>query len=370
MKRGHFIVLLPLILLSGYVVYAATVPATKQVPLTAQQVSAKADNSFADGIVPLGDNRYTTTAPRKGYIYLCNPKKENGGAFADGPWITGKTWSYLKKATVEGSVSWPTATFKNTVTGATRTLMGNGLPTNHATGVFPIARNSVAGTYDKNPNSIRSQTLKEIVSANPVYSNTPYCMGGEVGVMLNGVPLFNGFDATLRDAMAHEVQDKCGGHPQVSGQYHYHGMSPCLTDIGVETIVGYALDGFPITGPKVSDKKFLSTDDLDECHGITSPIKVGTKKVTMYHYVLTRDFPYSVSCFRGKPSRVGPRTTEASKTQEQPPRTQKGPPDEAITVCKGKSEYSSCTVRTPQGTLPGACIDVPEGVRACVPALE
>jgi hypothetical protein len=25
--------------------------------------------------------------------------------------------------------------------------------------------------------------------------------------------------------------------------------------------------------------------------------------MNMYHYVLTRDFPYSVSCFRGTPTR-------------------------------------------------------------------
>jgi hypothetical protein len=53
-------------------------------------------------------------------------------------------------------------------------------------------------------------------------------MGGEAGIMLTGVPLLNGFDAGMRDAAAHEVQDTCSGHPQREGQYHYHSLSPCI----------------------------------------------------------------------------------------------------------------------------------------------
>ena len=65
-------------------------------------------------------------------------------------------------------------------------------------------------------------------------------------------------------------------------------------------VIGYALDGFPITGPRVGDNNILTTSDLDVCHGITSTITLDGKKVTMYHYVMTQDFPYSVSCFRAK----------------------------------------------------------------------
>lgn len=42
------------------------------------------------------------------------------------------------------------------------------------------------------------------------------------------------------------------------------------------------------------------TNDLDECHGIISQIKLDGKYVNSYHYVMTKDFPYSVSCFKGK----------------------------------------------------------------------
>ena len=124
--------------------------------------------------------------------------------------------------------------------------------------------------------------------------------------MLTGVPLFNGFDAKMRDAAAHEVQDSCNGHPQKSGQYHYHSLSACIKDVSEKTVIGYALDGYPITGPMVAPGRYLTTANLDECHGITSEIiEDGAKKIT-YHYVMTQDFPYSVSCFRGTPTRMGP----------------------------------------------------------------
>jgi hypothetical protein len=124
-------------------------------------------------------------------------------------------------------------------------------------------------------------------------------MGGEVGVMLTGVALFNGFDAGARDAGAWEVQDSCSGHPQMEGEYHYHTLSSCIHTVSVHAVIGFALDGFPITGPQVSNGNVLTTRDLDACHGITSAISLNGRTITTYHYVMTQDFPYSVSCFRG-----------------------------------------------------------------------
>jgi hypothetical protein len=120
------------------------------------------------------------------------------------------------------------------------------------------------------------------------------------------------------------VQDDCGGHPQVSGEYHYHTLSSCIKDVSVQTVIGFALDGFPITGPQVSSGNFLTTDDLDECHGIKSEIMLDGKTVKQYHYVMTQDFPYSVSCFHAKASdppgqHEGGPTQQAGQMQSPPP---------------------------------------------------
>jgi hypothetical protein len=122
--------------------------------------------------------------------------------------------------------------------------------------------------------------------------------------MLSGVELFNGLDAAGRDAGAWEVQDDCSGHPQKEGLYHYHTVSSCIGDTSVTNIIGYALDGFPITGPKVSDGNILTSDDLDECHGIFSNLTINDKPTMTYHYVMTQDFPYSISCYRSAPAQT------------------------------------------------------------------
>jgi hypothetical protein len=260
-------------------------------------------NKYANGILPVGDNKYVTDKPKTGYVYACgqyaqNVKTDSGGASNRGPWFTNNNTQYdlNKKAHVLGSVTWQSQ-FTNTASGTTRTIVTNDLPS-HTTGVFPIASSDPAYAYDRNPNTIKSQSLTFALTASPTYSATPHCMGGQVGVMLTGVALFNAFDAGGRDAGAWEVQDSCGGHPEKQGEYHYHTLSSCIKDISVNTIIGYALDGFPITGPKVGESSILTTNDLDECHGITSAYLVDGKSVTGYHYVMTQDFPYSASCFR------------------------------------------------------------------------
>jgi hypothetical protein len=264
-------------------------------------------NKYASGVVPVGDGKYKTSGAQQGYIYACDGYAQNltsgtgGGASVRGPWFTDTNteYNFNKKVNVEGSVSWQ-GSFTNNISGSTRVITTNDLPIGAITGTFPISSSDIAYSFDRNPNSIKAQSFTFNLPANPTYGN-PQCEGGSVGVMTNGVVLFNGFDAEGRDAGAWEVQDSCAGHPESTGVYHYHTLSPCIKDIGVQTVIGYALDGFPITGPKIGTSDYLTTSDLDQCHGITSPVMLDGKLKTTYHYVMTQDFPYSVSCFRGTP---------------------------------------------------------------------
>ena len=324
-RKGFWITLLILLLLvaaAGFAywhfVYHKVAPSpVVQTPKKSVTVKPKTEglvldtsknygNKYANGVLPVGDGKYVTDKPKVGYAYTCsqyaqNLKSDQGGAGTRGPWFTNNNTQYdtTKKLHVQGSVTWK-ADFSNTLAGSTRTIVTNDLPT-HPTGTFPIASTDPAYAYDRNPNSIKGQTMTFALAANPTYSATPNCMGGEVGVMATGVVLFSGFDAGGRDAGAWEVQDSCSGHPQKDGLYHYHTLSSCIKDISVKTVIGYALDGFPITGPTVAPNNILTTSDLDECHGITSAYTAGGKTVTGYHYVMTQDFPYSLSCYRSTP---------------------------------------------------------------------
>jgi hypothetical protein len=259
-------------------------------------------DKYANGILPVGDGKYGSATPKQGSVYACSTYAKNlmndkSGAQTRGPWFTSNNTQYdiHKKAHVQGSVLWQ-AEFSNRVSGGTRTIVTNDLPS-HPTGIFPIAGTDPVFTYDRNPNTITGQTFTYALNASPDYGS-PSCIGGEIGVMLTGVALFNAFDAGGRDAGAWEVQDACSGHPQSDGVYHYHTLSTCIKDTSVHSVIGYALDGFPITGPRVGNKNYLTTSDLDECHGITSQVNLDGGSATTYHYVMTQDFPYSASCFR------------------------------------------------------------------------
>jgi hypothetical protein len=305
-------------------------PVTKTTPVASKVQGLQLDsrknygNKYAAGLLPVGDGKYVTDTAKQGYVYACsqyaqNLKTDQGGAGVRGPWfVNGNTqYDQNKKLHVQGSVSWQPS-FINTESGTTRTVTTNDLP-NHATGVFPISAKDPAYAYDRNPNTIKTQTLAYALNDKPTYGN-PNCAGGEVGIMLTGVALFNGFDAGGRDAGAWEVQDGCDGHPQVSGEYHYHTLSSCIKDTGVSTVIGYALDGFPITGPQVGPNNILTTSDLDECHGLTSDVVMNGRKITTYHYVMTQDFPYSVSCFRSQAIRPpGQQVQQQQKPQNVPP---------------------------------------------------
>jgi len=249
--------------------------------------------------LPLGDGK-VSTSPKSGYIYSCQTTFQGGGAQESGSWIDGNTWDLGEKISVDGSVSWPNAQFSLTTQGDSRIITGNGLPISGTTGVFPISPNDPAYQVDRNPNSIKAQSISLTLPKDPQLGS-PTCLGGGViGIALNGVAIFDGLDAGGRDAVAHEMQDSCGGHPQQEGMYHYHGPSPCIPGADKpNALLGYALDGFGIYSDIDENGNQLMNSDLDECHGITSQIMWDGKKVTMYHYVVTQEYPYTIGCFRG-----------------------------------------------------------------------
>jgi hypothetical protein len=258
--------------------------------------------------LPLGDGKTTTTSPQPGYLYECRTQSGGGGAMTDGPWIHGSTYNLTQKVTVDGAVSWPGATFNKRVKGKTLTISGNGLPQNHTTGVFPVQPSDDAYQIDRNPNRISAYGLSDKLPTTPRYHRTPSCVGGQVGVMTSGVALFSAVDGENRDAVAHEVQDSCSGHPERTGVYHYHGLPACLNTGPANEqskLIGWALDGFPIYGPRGKGGRYLSNADLDECHGTTSKVKYLGRTRRLYHYVANYDFPYTVGCFRG--AAVSPR---------------------------------------------------------------
>lgn len=254
--------------------------------------------------LPIGDGKYKAVAER-GYVFSCQQNFQGGpGAQVDGPWIHKDkgTFDFTAKVVVQGAIAWP-HTFSATISGATRAVVSNGLP-DHKTGTFPIAATDPAFAYDRNPNTISAESRNWSLPVTPTVADTPSCVGGgPIGILLTGAVFFNALDAGGRDAVAHETQDACQAHPEMTGAYHYHSLTQCIEDAvpGHSALLGYARDGFGIYGVRGEDGQTLTNADLDECHGHTHTITWDGASVPLYHYHATYEYPYTLGCFRGTP---------------------------------------------------------------------
>ena len=254
--------------------------------------------------IPLGDGHVSTT-PKVGYVDSCQTHfPPNGGADSAGPWIntTNKTWNANAKLHVQGSVSWPAASYKVTVAGGRRIIKTNGLPINHTTGTFPIASTDPAYAYDRNPNTIKATSVTWSLPQNPKKAATRTCTSlGAIGVLNDGELLFNALDAEGRDAVAREVLGSCDDHPMMSGTLHHHDVPSCMLSKakGRSTLVGYAVDGFGIFVERNAKGQLLTNSNLDACHGRVSKVMWNGKTQSIFHYDATIEYPYTVGCFEG-----------------------------------------------------------------------
>lgn len=131
----------------------------------------------------------------------------------------------------------------------------------------------------RNPNRIATQDLSVAFPLNPGG-------GGEamrtaiVGIAINGVPIYGNF-AAPGDDIFNEARtfDRCAGHPQMTGMYHYHAEPTSITqdDAG---FVGMLRDGNPIYGRRDADGS-LPTLDADGGHTGVTP---DSPSVPVYHY--------------------------------------------------------------------------------------
>jgi hypothetical protein len=254
----------------------------------------------------LGDGKRSTSGPRRGWVYSCRSRFGGGGATGTGTWINGTRWDLTEKPTVDGRVSWSGARLKVRRVGRRRRLSGNGLP-RHTTGIYPIRTSDDAYAFDRNPNRIGAYALRVNLPANPRRAKRASCVGlGTIGVLNSGAALFNALDGPGRDAVAHEIQDRCGGHPERTGVYHYHSLPICWGNGSTKRHsrrIGWALDGFPIYGPRGWGGRYMRNASLDACHGHTHKIWLNGRHRRRYHYHATLEYPYTLGCFRGTPVR-------------------------------------------------------------------
>ena len=184
----------------------------------------------------------------------------------------------------------------------------------------------------KTPNALSPQEWSWAVPLNPVKAKSVTTIKnvlGTLGFTVSGLPIYGPTEGPMPAAEAYgdpvynKIMDTCGGHTGPSREYHHHAIflvQQC--NLSQQSILGYALDGFPIyttlgcldskckktammksgylkTGdPKTNSwsaytyKKSTSNTVLDSCNGRKQPD--GT-----YGYHATTDFPYIIGCFTG-----------------------------------------------------------------------
>ena len=168
------------------------------------------------------------------------------------------------------------------------------------------AYNGTNTRFVLNPNRIADQLLVYRITSTPAVaasvSATPL---GPIGVTVNGVAIFNQY-AGPNQPLTNEIDsfDQYGGHPQQTGQYHYHVETLWITaKVGKGGLIGVLLDGFPVYGPLENGKTLVSSD-LDALHGHTSATAQFPNGI--YHYHVTADSPYiNGTGFKGTPGTVG-----------------------------------------------------------------
>ena len=172
----------------------------------------------------------------------------------------------------------------------------------------------------KTPAGLKSQNFSWTVSTKPTIASTQTSIENKMSAVaftVTGLPIYGPMEGptptveAYGDPVYNDLLDTCGGHTGYNADYHYHQIFAITACSLEETIVGYALDGFPIysnpsykwksgyekTGnPKSYSFKAYTytggTNSLDECNG-------QKQDDGSYRYYITESFPYVIGCYTG-----------------------------------------------------------------------
>jgi hypothetical protein len=137
---------------------------------------------------------------------------------------------------------------------------------------------------------------------------------GAIGVALNGVVFFNPFDLGNTDAT--DLMDRCCGHPQQQGQYHYHKYPICVNSpwddqgSGHSGLLGFAFDGYPLYGPYESAG--VMAKDVTGEHALNDFNLHYDEQRGWHYHVTPGKFPYLIGGYWG--------TVDARDVRRGPPR--------------------------------------------------
>jgi len=195
-----------------------------------------------------------------------------------------------------------------------------------ADGWLTVASNGMIGYafVSMTPNGLREQDYSWRIPVAPKLAAKPTSIVNQLGTIaftVSGIPIFGPTEGPVppREAFGDPVHngilDACKGHTGFNADYHYHAIVAEARCNLNETVVGWALDGFPIysnpgwkwksgyvrTGDPTSNSWAAYAYDgagrnsLDACNGRRMPNG-------SYRYYVTESFPYVIGCYAGTPA--------------------------------------------------------------------
>jgi hypothetical protein len=300
----------------------------------------------------------SVTALTNGTAYSCSVKASNsaGSSAASSAVSVTPSASSSGSSTITGAIMCnhsatqknPTYTSLNstvsiTCSGTSRTLTGTGVP-DHETGAFPNSGN---------PNAIKETSERFTNTLNPAVTGTSTSVAHIIGYANNSVKFDPATAESYQNAGVWKIEalgqsyfpfgvDTSNAHVQPDGAYHYHGMpEKYITKLAkgqAMTLVGFAVDGFPIyarygytsandatsavkvmtssyrmktsaasgrpsttiaaMGTFTQDYEYVAgLGDLDECNGRTGVTPEFPNGI--YHYYITDTYPFIQRCVKG-----------------------------------------------------------------------
>jgi hypothetical protein len=136
------------------------------------------------------------------------------------------------------------------------------------------------------PYSLTTETVSMTMEDNPAEVNGTTASVPTMGVAVNGVDIFNDSAGTNRSIYTEAGSfDRCGGHPQQAGAYHYHAEPYSITQDD-DNLVGVMRDGYFVYGRRDPDGSEAGRPD----GGVTFPyyghvgVTVDSPTVPVFHY--------------------------------------------------------------------------------------
>jgi len=195
----------------------------------------------------------------------------------------------------------------NTVTFTTQNLPNHKSPYWPTNNALYEAYNGTNSSFNLNPNRISTQNITFSIPLNPSSASNKQATGlGPIGVSVNGVVFFNQYAGPNNQALTNEINsfDQYLGHPQNSGQYHYHVEPTYLTGLlGNDAFLGLLADGFPVYGP-VENGQTITNSDLDSYHGHTSATVDFPNGIYHYHITPNQDPYINGNGYYGTPGNI------------------------------------------------------------------